>query len=247
MQSGYRFWFRERMHAWSKKNQKKLIALNAISLVFLFFAFLLTITVQLYQAELLIILQVATIVSAGFIVLSLASKGPIPLVIAMIGIVLAHNAIVSPLNATSTESQTILGRQRIVPAAMEVIQIDRPMHFFLGVAMVVFATIIAHRPSILFTRNRPPPLEDEWSGYPVWQDNSLLADGRTEQVVPVRDMMTELDARLLWRYEYVIASIYGSVHRVRPGGLVPKDSTVLLRDNSSGKVIGKPRFTGFFI
>lgn len=237
------------MHAWSTKNQKNLIALNVVSIVSLFVAFLLTYAIQLYQAELLILLLVATFVSAGFIVLSLASKGPIPVVIAMIGIVLAYNAIVSPLYANSAESQTILGRQRIVsvPNATESLQVDRPVHFFLGVTMVIFATIIAHKPSMLFTRNRPPPLEEEWSGYPVWQDNSLLADGRTEQVIPVKDMMTEQDVRLLWRYEYVVASIYGSVHRVRPEGLVPKDSTILLRDKSSGRIFGMPRFTGFFI
>jgi hypothetical protein len=249
MQSRYRIPFRERMHVWSRRNQKTLLALNVVSIAVLFAAFLLSFAIHVYQAELLILLQAATFVSAGFIVVSLAPKGPIPVVISIIGIVLAYNAIVSPLYATSSEGQTIVGRQRImsVPTATESLQVDRPVHFFLGITMIVFGTIIAHRPSILFTRNRPAPLEDEWSGYPIWQDNALLADGRTEQVVPVKDMMTEQDRRLLWRYEYVIASIYGSDHRVRPNSLVPMHSTVLLRDKSSGMIYGMPRFTGFFI
>ncbi|MGI0037078.1 MAG: hypothetical protein ACRD99_01810 [Nitrososphaera sp.] len=249
MQSGYRLSFREKMREWSLRNQKTLIALNIFSLVLLFVAFLLTYAIHLYPGELLILLHLATFASAGFVVLSLASKGPIPLVIAIVGIVLAYNAIVSPLYATSEEGQTILGRQRIesVPNTGESLQVDRPTHFFLGLSMVVFGTIIAHKPSMLFTRNRPPPLDDEWSGYPIWQDNSILADGRTEQVVPVKNMMTEEDLRLLWRYEYVVATIYGSVHLVKPEGMVPKDSTFLARDKASGRILGKPRFTGFFI
>jgi hypothetical protein len=249
MQSGNRISIRERMHAWSQRNQNRLIALNIFSLVLMFVAFLLTFAIHLYPGELLIVLHVATFVSAGLIVLSLAPKGPIPVVISLIGIVLAYNAIVSPLYVTSVEGQTILGRQRIVsaPTSSESLQVDRPLHFFLGLSMVVFSTIIAYRPSMLFTRNRPPHSEDEWSGYPIWQDNSLLADGRTKPVIPVKNMMSEEDKHLLWRYEYVVVSIYGSLHLVKPNGMVPRDSTVLVRDKVSGRIYGKAKFTGLFM
>jgi hypothetical protein len=121
------------------------------------------------------------------------------------------------------------------------------MHFFLGVAMVAFSIIIAYRPSLLFTRNRPESLESEWSKYQVWHDNALLADGRPERSVPVKNLMTDQDRYLLWRYEYILADIYGTPHLVRPGGLVPKDSTRIFRDKESGRMIGKARYTGFFM
>jgi hypothetical protein len=238
----------DKMRGWSNRNEKRLITLNIFSVIMLFCGFLLTLTFTLYPSELLISVHLVILASAAFIVLSLVSKGVVPVLVATVGIVLIHNAIVSPLYATAAESQTIMGRQRVVPAiATESAQIDRPLHFFLGVSMVIFGTIMANKPSMLFTRNRPPPVEAEWSSYSVWQDNSILADGRTVQVVPVNEIMEGQDLHLLWRYEYVLASIYGSHHLVKPGGMVPKDSTVLIRDKASGKILGKPRFTGFFI
>jgi hypothetical protein len=121
------------------------------------------------------------------------------------------------------------------------------MHFFLGVMMVALGMIIAYRPSLLFARNRPESLETEWSKYPMWHDNTLLADGRTERSVPVKSLMTDQDRYLLWRYEYVLADIYGTPHLVEPDGMVPKDSTRIFRDKDSGRVIGKARYTGFFM
>ena len=121
------------------------------------------------------------------------------------------------------------------------------MNFFLGLGMVAFSIIIAYRPSILFARNRPESLEDEWSKYPVWHDNALLADGRQEPSVPVKSLMTDQDRYLLWRYEYVLADIYGTPHLVRPEGLVPKDSTRIFRDRDTGRVMGKARYSGFFM
>jgi hypothetical protein len=52
---------------------------------------------------------------------------------------------------------------------------------------------IAYRPSAVFTRNRPESLENEWSKYPIWQDNALLTNGRMEPSVSVISLMTDQD------------------------------------------------------
>jgi hypothetical protein len=248
MWPGQRIPLRAKMRAWSVRNEKRLIALNICCLFLLCFAYFATLVIALYPAELLTLMHVLILVSAALILLSLGLKGPIPLVISVIGVVLIYNAVISPFYAAPGENQVILGRQRVLPAsAPEPVQIDRPMHFSLGAGMVVFATIVAHRPSVLFTRNRPAPMDDEWSNYPVWRHNAILAGGRNEEVMPVKDMMTEKDLHLLWRYEYVLASVFGSIHLIKPDGLVPRDSTILLREKASGSLLGKPRFTGFFI
>jgi hypothetical protein len=236
------------MRAWSARNEKRLIAFKICSLVILCFAYLVTLVINVYPAELLTMMHIVVLVSAALILLSLAPKGIIPLVISVIGVVLIYNAVTSPFYATPGENPVVIGRQRVLSgSALEPVQIDRPMHFSLGLGMVVFATIIAHRPSVLFTRNRPAPIDEEWSSYPVWRHDAILADGRSEEVIPIKEMMNEQDLHLLWRYEYVLASVFGSLHLVRPGGLVPRDSTTLLRDKGSGRLLGKPRFTGFFI
>jgi len=51
----------------------------------------------------------------------------------------------------------------------------------------------------------------------------------------------------LWRYEYILADIYGTPHLVMPTALVPKDSTHILREKDSGLVIGKARYNGIFM
>jgi hypothetical protein len=59
--------------------------------------------------------------------------------------------------------------------------------------------------------------------------------------------MTDEERYVLWRYEYVLASIYGTPHLVRPEGFVPKYSTHIYRDRQSGRIIGKARYNGFFV
>ena len=236
------------MGAWTFRNEKRLIALNICSLVLLCFAYLLTLVITLYPAELLTIMHIVILGSAALILISLISKGPIPLIISIIGVVLVYNAVISPLYSSPEGNQMIVGRDRVVPAApSESLQVDRPLHFALGVGMVIFATIIAHRPAALFTRNRPVSTEEEWANYPTWRENTILADGRNNDVIPVKELMNEQDVHLLWRYESVLASVVGSLYLVRPEALVPKDSTILLRDKASGRLLGKPRFTGLFI
>ena len=234
--------------AWTSRNQRILLASNALSLVVLFFVLLLTLTIKLWPIDLVILVHFASLVSAVFILLSVAPKGIIPIVISLLGVVLIHDSLMLTVTSTPPTGKAIMDGQIIkFPLSDRVVMTATVTHFFLGVSMVIFGTILAHKPTLLFTKNRPPHSDEEWAKYQLWQDNSILADGRTEQVVPVKSMMTEEDRRLLWRYEYVLANIYGSLYLVNPEGMVPKDSTAVLREKSSGRIIGKARFTGLFI
>ena len=238
----------ERMRAWSVRHQHTLLALSAVSVVALFVAFLLTSTLKILPIESLVILHAAGLVSAFFIIMSVASKGAVPIAICVIGIVLIHNAIILPLYATPETGEATMGNHEFVWTlySPEAVMVAGPMHFFLGATMVVFGTIIAHRPSMLFTRNRPAIQDDDWSSHKIWQDNFIIANGGTEAPVPVKEIMTDQDRHLLWRYEYVLGYIYGSLYLVKTQAMVPP-STTLLRDKASGRIQGKARYGNCFL
>jgi hypothetical protein len=238
-----------RAYLWFQRNEQRLLAIDIVCIVILFFMHLFTSTFQVFTQEIATAVQIAAMVLVSFIALSVVWKGIVPLIICILGIVLMHNSVILPYYAEPQPGEATFGGTTFTwtlytPTAVSV---AASMHFFLGVAMVAFSIIIAYRPSLLFTRNRPESLESEWSKYPVWHDNALLADGRPERSVPVKSLMTDQDRYLLWRYEYILADIYGTPHLVRPGGLVPKDSTRIFRDKESGRMIGKARYTGFFM
>lgn len=236
-------------YLWFQRNEQRLLVIDVVCIVTLFFLHLFTSMFQIFVHEIAIAVQIAATVLAAFIALSVVWKGIVPLVICILGIVLMHNSVILPYYAEPQPGEATVGGARFTwtlytPLAVSV---AANMHFFLGVAMVAFSIIIAYRPSILFARNRPEPLDSEWSKYPVWYDNTLLANNLTEPSIPVQNLMTDQDRYLLWRYEYVLADIYGTPHLVRPNGMVPKNSTCIFRDKDSGRVIGKARYTGFFM
>jgi hypothetical protein len=74
----------------------------------------------------------------------------------------------------------------------------------------------------------------------------LLATGRTQEAVHVKSLMNDVDRYLLWRYEYVLVNIYDALYLVPTEGMVPRKSTIS-RDRKSGRIIGKPRFGGYFV
>lgn len=237
------------MYFWFLRNQSKLFTLDIVCMILLLFLHLFTTTFQLSAPELANIVQIIAAVLVSFIFLSVVWKGTVPMIICILGIVLMHYSIALPYYPAIVSQEMTFGDTKFsfVQDSPQIRAVAVNMYFFLGAGMAAFSMIIVYRPSILFTRNRPESPDSEWSKYPVWQDNTLLAYGRTVQSVPVKNLMTEQDRYLLWRYEYVLASINGTPHLVRPEGLVPKDSTDILRDRASGLIIGKARYTGFFM
>jgi hypothetical protein len=234
-------------YLWFQKNEQRLLVIDIVCIFTLFFMHLFTSMFQIYTQEIAIAVQIAATLLVTFIALSVVWKGVVPLVICILGIVLMHNSIILPYYAQPQPIQAPVGETTFTLYAPLAVSVAASMHFFLGVAMVAFSIIIAYRPSILFARNRPESLDSEWSKYPVWYDNTLLANNLSELSIPVQDLMTDQDRYLLWRYEYVLADIYGTPHLVMPNGMVPKDSTRIFRDKDSGRVIGKARYTGFFM
>jgi hypothetical protein len=237
-----------RTYLWFQRNQHKLLVANIVSIILLFFMHLSTSMFQVFTQEVVNAVQLAAVVPVAFVALSVVWKGAVPLIICALGIVLMYSAVVLPYYEPEPD-EVNFGETMVTYTLFTRVPVNvaASIHFFLGVMMVVLGMIIAYRPSLLFTRNRPESLENEWSKYPMWQDNTLLADGRQEPSVPVKNLMTDQDRYLLWRYEYVLADIYGTPHLVRPDGMVPKDSTRIFRDKDSGRVIGKARYTGFFM
>lgn len=239
----------DKAYLWFQRNEHRLLAINIVCIVLLFFIHLFTSIFQILTPEIMNAVQISTIFLVAFIVLSVVWKGIVPLIICILGIVLMHYSVILPYYSAPERGEVNPGGTKFTYpfSTPSIFGTAANMHFFLGVSMVVLSIIIAYRPSLLFTRNRPESLESEWSNYPVWYDNALLANGMTERSVPVKNLMTDQDKYLLWRYEYILANVYGIPHLVKPNGLVPKDSTLIFRDKDSGRVMGKARYTGFFI
>ena len=239
----------DRAYLWFQRNDSKLLAIDVVCIAVLFFLHLSSSTFQFFIQENINALQIAALVLVSSIVLSVLWKGIVPIVICILGIVLIHNSLILPYYSQPQPGEASFGEVKFrwtlyTPTAVNV---GASMNFFLGVSMVIFSIIIAYRPSLLFTRNRPGSVDSEWSKYALWHDNTLLADGRTEYSVPIKMLMTHQERYVLWRYEYILASIYGTPHLVRPEGYVPKYSTSIYRDRESGRIIGKARYDGFFV
>jgi hypothetical protein len=240
---------RDRAYLWFQRNQSKLLATDIVCIVVLFFLHLFPSTFQFFIQENVNAIQITAIVLVSSIALSVVWKGIVPIVICVLGIVLIHNSLILPYYSEPQPGEASFGEVTFrwtlyTPTA---VSMGANMHFFLGVSMVILSIIIAYRPSLLFTRNRPDSVDSEWLKYPLWHDNTLLADGRTEYSVPIKMFMTDQERYVLWRYEYILASIYGTPHLVRPEGYVPKYSTSIYRDRQSGRILGKARFNGFFV
>jgi hypothetical protein len=223
--------------------------MDVICITLLFFCYLFASRFQILSGELLAGLYVASFVLAGLILLSVVFRGILPMIIGILGLVLILNSVMLPFYAPGPPSEVnIGGRTFLYPAyTPQAVEIAAGMHFFLGVLMVGFSIVVAYRPTLMFAKNRPVSPDVEWSSFPLWHDNVLLADGRVEPSVPIKSLMTDQDRYLMWRYEYVLANIYGTEYLVRPEGLVPKDSTVAVRDRASGRIVGKARYNGFFM
>jgi hypothetical protein len=239
----------DRAYLWFQRNESKLFAIDIICIAVLFFLHLSPSTFQFFIQENINAIQIAAIVLVSCIALSVVWKGIVPIVLCILGIVLIHNSLILPYYSQPQPGEASFGEVKFrwtlyTPTAVSV---GTSMNFFLGVSMVIFSIIIAYRPSLLFTRNRPESVDSEWLKYPLWHDNTLLADGRTEYSVPITMLMTHQERYVLWRYEYILASIYGTPHLVRPEGYVPKYSTSIYRDRESGRIIGKARYNGFFV
>ncbi|MEM2141163.1 hypothetical protein [Nitrososphaera sp.] len=231
---------------WMRKNETELLLADAAILGFLFLFHMLDPSVVPLPPE---AVNIGAIVLVGFLFFTIAWKGLIPAAISILGVVLLHNAIILPYYPPSEGAfmHLLINQQSGSSDTERAAGVAFTMHFLLGIGMVALAIMVAYAPRLLFTRNRPEEKDPTWSKYPIWYDNVKLAGRYSEPLVPARSLMEPQDRYLLWRYEYVLASIYGTHHLVRPDGLVPSRSTEFVRDRASGLLMGKGRFNGYFV
>lgn len=238
----------QRIRTWFQRNRSTLLLASITDIILLLMLHIFTSIVPALPA-IADLVQVFALVMVSFIFITIIWRGVMPAIICMLGIVLMHNSIILPFFPPPDPvfPEFFYGQRLTSDASASVsVSVAVQMHFFLGLAMVVFSIITAYRPSMFFTKNRPASSEDEWSSYPTWYDNVKLAGGFTDKVVPATSLMTDKDRYLLWRYEFLIAVIYGRQYIVRPSSMLPKSSE-FVRDKESGLIIGKPRFTGYFM
>ena len=230
---------------WLCSNQYLLLAMSLLSVLLLLF-----VNVSVYKYSISISsIPDGTIISKFIIVLILVliaiiplpiiHKGIVPIAIAGIGLPLLYAGTVIPI--TTTASPSISGNS-------EEIMFIAEGYFLLGVSMMAFSIISAYKPSILYVKNRPKDIGDmSQEDYPLWDKmdggaSHVISVSRFDDEVniPLKDLMSEIETYLLWRYSYVLVSIHGIRYMTDPNSYVPY-SSIILRDEN-GRMIGRGRF-----
>ena len=227
-----------------------LLALNLISIMLLFVIHLFILPFQINPNSIAQkVIEVMTISLICIIALSLIWRGIVCIVIGILGLSLIYTGIFLPSYPVDVLDDSYPDGEN----EKNIINIKQPVlvatqgFFFLGMSMVGLSMIIAYRPDVLYVRNRPKPLETIWESYPVWYNDNIKLLGRnSEHIVDIKSLMTDEEVYLLWRYDYILANVYGTPHLVKSDSHVPKSSTIF-RDKKSGKMIGKGRYIGYFV
>jgi hypothetical protein len=195
------------------------------------------------------VIEIMSICLICIIALSLIWRGIVCIVIGILGLSLIYTGIFLPSYPVDVLDDSYPDGEN----EKNIINIKQPVlvatqgFFFLGMSMVGLSMIIAYRPDVLYVRNRPKPLETIWESYPVWYNDNIKLLGRnSEHIVDIKSLMTDEEVYLLWRYDYILADVYGTPHLVKSDSHVPKSSTIF-RDKKSGKMIGKGKYIGYFV
>jgi hypothetical protein len=171
-------------------------------------------------------------------------KGLVPVAISCLGIVLLYGSIVIP-SATGNSLGPFYYKASTGYLTFEAINDGTHGFFLLGVAMVVLGLIVAYKPHILYTRNRPISAEQLWTKYPNWDENLQIANSKIDSLIGLPSLLNDTERYLLWRYEFILVFIYGTVYRVPIYSYVPTSSTIM-RESKSRRIIGAPKY-GYFI
>lgn len=239
-----------RLYEWFYRNKSILLALNLISIMLLIIIHLSIIPFQINPTSMAEkVIEVMTISLICIIALSLIWRGIVSIVIGILGLLLIYTGIFLPSYQLGVLDDSYPNGKN----EKNIINIKQPVFvasqgfFFLGMSMVGLSMIIAYRPEVLYVRNRPKPLETIWESYPIWYNDSIKLLGRNSgPIVDIKSLMTDEEVYLLWRYDYILADVYGTPHLVKSDSHVPKSSTIF-RDKKSGKMIGKGKYIGYFI
>ena len=239
-----------RLYEWFYRNKSILLALNLISIMLLLVIHLSVLPFQINPTSIdEKVIEIMSICLICIIALSLIWRGIVCIVIGILGLSLIYTGIFLPSYPVDVLDDSYPDGEN----EKNIINIKQPVlvatqgFFFLGMSMVGLSMIIAYRPDVLYVRNRPKPLETIWESYPVWYNDNIKLLGRnSEHIVDIKSLMTDEEVYLLWRYDYILANVYGTPHLVKSDSHVPKSSTIF-RDKKSGKMIGKGKYIGYFV
>jgi hypothetical protein len=239
-----------RLYEWFYRNKSILLALNLISIMLLLVIHLSVLPFQINPTSIdEKVIEIMSICLICIIALSLIWRGIVCIVIGILGLSLIYTGIFLPSYPVDILDDSYPDGEN----EKNIINIKQPVlvatqgFFFLGMSMVGLSMIIAYRPDVLYVRNRPKPLETIWESYPVWYNDNIKLLGRnSEHIVDIKSLMTDEEVYLLWRYDYILADVYGTPHLVKSDSHVPKSSTIF-RDKKSGKMIGKGKYIGYFV
>jgi len=188
-------------------------------------------------------LHITTILILVIMFISISIKGLVPVAISCLGIVLLYGSIVIP--AIDNSLGPFYYKASTGYLTFETINYGTHAFFLLGASMIILGMIVAYKPNILYTRNRPIPTEQLWTKYPNWDENLQLANSSTDTFIGLSNLLNDSERYLLWRYEFILVFIYGTVYRVSIYSHVPTSSTVM-RESKSLRIIGAPKY-GHFI
>jgi hypothetical protein len=239
-----------RLYEWFYRNKSILLALNLISIMLLLVIHLSVLPFQINPTSIdEKVIEIMSICLICIIALSLIWRGIVCIVIGILGLSLIYTGIFLPSYPVDILDDSYPDGEN----EKNIINIKQPVlvatqgFFFLGMSMVGLSMIIAYRPDVLYVRNRPKPLETIWESYPVWYNDNIKLLGRnSEHIVDIKSLMTDEEVYLLWRYDYILADVYGTPYLVKSDSHVPKSSTIF-RDKKSGKMIGKGKYIGYFV
>jgi hypothetical protein len=231
---------------WLERNQSVFLLTAAISIVLLFVLHSSTVTMHIIPgSNLHKFIVLITIFLLLPIAISIFWKGIVPTAICALGLTLLYAGVLYPSYVTEIVGEIYYKSSYGFTTEKSILNASHG-YFFLGIGMVIFSIIIGYKPAILYTRNRPEPLDTIWQKYPIWYDNEEVVGGYYEPSVSLKSLMTAEEKYLIWRYEFVLTDIFGTPYLVRPDGFVPASSTIF-RDKANRSMIGKAKYTGYFV
>lgn len=230
---------------WLRSNEVLLVAVSLLSVLLLFFVKVSVVEIfssitSIPDSSTIPKSMIAlTLVLTAIIPLPIIHKGIVPIAIAGIGLPLLYAGTVIPITTSSLSMSE--NSEEIVFIAEG--------YFLLGVSMMSFSFVSAYKPSLLYVKNRPEDAGDvNQEEFPLWDKmdggaNHVVSIGRfdNEANVPLKDLMSEIEKYLIWRYSYVLVSIHGIRYLAIPNSYVPY-SSIILRDKN-GRIIGKGKYS----
>ena len=231
--------------SWLRINEKFFLKLTIVNMLLLTFIHIYVSTTIIDSYSLTFeFLHIISIFLLIIVFLSVLLKGIVPLAISCLGLVLLYGSTVMP-SIASNSLGAFYYKASIGNLNFEAINHGSHGFFLLGLAMIIFSLIIAYKPSILYTKNRPISIDDIWTKYPKWNEKLQLAGTKMESLIGLSYLMTDTEKYLLWRYEYVLVFIYDTIYQVPIYSYVPVSSRIL-RESESGKMMGVSRYSGYF-